>query len=99
MLSIKELETDTIIKRIKIKLKNKLFFIKTKSGENVFNPSKNIDEIIIVAIITIVKEVFILSFFLLELGKNLINPTLKPKIESEAINPIAEIIVVAKPTS
>lgn len=71
----------------------------SKLGENFSNPTKKIEEIIIVTNATSVKQVLIFLSLFVESGKYLINPVFNPNIEKDTIKPITDIIVVANPTS
>jgi hypothetical protein len=99
VLSIREFQLPKIIKIIKSPESIKLSLIKISFGEKWLIP--NIKKVVTITEITPtrVKHVLILSFFLSELGRYLINPVPKPNNENEVINDITEIIVVAIPTS
>jgi len=99
MLSIKELHEETIIKNIKLKLKNKLSLINKSLGEKTLKPKRKITLTKTEIKLTKLKHVFILLFLSLDLGKYLIKPKFKPKTEKEVIKAITEIIEVVNPIS
>lgn len=86
------------INNIKSIVKNIFSLIKSSFEENVFKKTRKIIEIKIEVNPTSIKEVFIFSFFLSEVGRYLIKLFPSPKRPKLEINVITEIRVVAIPT-
>jgi hypothetical protein len=92
------LSEEKTINTINNKEKIMLSLINNNLGENIFKKTRKNIEMNIEVNPTSINEVFIFLFFILDAGRYLISPALRPRILKFEISVIIEIRVVPIPT-